>query len=395
MNACARRRGGRHQRAGSMRRSGVRRQDGEPKQEFVYEAPGSAVRVRMDFGVVDRLASEALRGLGALPRRGMEVGGLLLGSAGQAGRVVEVAIGDFVAFPCEHLYGPSFQLSPRDREAFAELAASWAAAPGRPLYPVGFFRSHTRGGLELTPEDVEVLDAWLPQPHAVCLLIRPNATGPGEAALFFRDQGVFRPGPPSATFPFRRRELGGGAPPRRAPSAETRPAAEEPPRREPARVETWIHSPAPQPRWFLSSGGWLLVLALLAFLLVGVVIGVQLAGVLRPPSAPAASGDPFALGLSAVQVGGAIHLRWNPQAPALAACRSASLVIRDGPNTRIIDLRREDLARGALIYQHSSPAVAFRMEAILSPANTVSESVDLRLMPPAASPGAAGPDPLK
>lgn len=387
--------GGRLDRAGSMRRSSARQQQGEPKQAFVYEAPEAGIRVRMGFGIVDRLASEALRGLGALPRRGMEVGGLLLGSAAQTGAAMEVAVDDFVAFPCEHLYGPNFQLSPKDREAFAELVASWAPAPGRPLYPVGIYRSHTRGGLELTPEDIELLDAWLPQPHAVCLLIRPLATGPAEAAFFFREQGIFRPGPPPETLPFRRRELGGGEPPRRMAPAVAPREAEEPPPEPPAHVETWIHSPAPQGVSFRTSGGWLIVLALVAFLLVGVVIGVQVAGIVRAPSSPAAPGDPFALGLSAVQIGGSIHLRWNPQAPALAACRNASLVIRDGPNTKIIDLRREDLARGSLIYQHSSPAVSFRMEAILSPANTVSESIDLRLMPPEASPGTAEPDPLK
>ncbi len=370
------------------------KQQKEEKREFVYEAPGSAIRVRMELGVVDRLASEALRGLSALPRRGMEIGGLLLGSAEQTGAGVEVVISDFVAFPCEHLYGPNFQLSPKDREAFAELVASWAPAPGRPLHPVGFYRSHTRGGLELTPEDVELLDALMPQPHALCLLIRPLPLGPGEAALFFRLQGAFRPGPPLTTFPFRRRELGGGEPARRPVPAVARPGAGEPQPEASAAGETPIDSP-PQGVSFRTAGGWLLVLALLAFLLVGVVIGVQLAGLIRAPAPPAASGDPFALGLSAVQVGGAIHLRWNPQAPALAACRSASLVIRDGPNTRMIDLRREDLARGALIYQNASPTVSFRLEAILSPANSVSESIDLRLMPPAGSPGAEPPDPLK
>ncbi|MGB9611411.1 MAG: hypothetical protein ACPL7M_10615, partial [Bryobacteraceae bacterium] len=65
------------------------------------------------------------------------------------------------------------------------------------------------------------------------------------------------------------------------------------------------------------------------------------------------------------------------------------------PNTKMIHLRKEDLARGALIYQYMNPAVSFRMEAILSPANTVSESLELRLMPPEGGSGAEAPDPVK
>ena len=101
--------------------------------------------------------------------------------------------------------------------------------------------------------------------------------------------------------------------------------------------------------------------------------------------------DPFTLGLSAVQFGEAIHFRWNPQAPALLACRSASLTIRDGPNTKIIELGKEDMARGALIYRNASPDVHFRLEAVFSPGNTLSESIQLRLLPPAGGP--ASPEP--
>ncbi|MCS7043692.1 MAG: hypothetical protein NZR01_12975 [Bryobacteraceae bacterium] len=378
-----------------MRKSTGRQQEGL-RQAYLHKAPGAGCCVRIDFGVVDRLAAEALRGLSALPRRGMEVGGLLLGRVEQADGEALVVIEDAVGFPCEHLYGPNFQLSPRDRETFAEMVASWAPGPGRPVHLVGFYRSHTRGDLELTPEDIELLDTWLPHPHGVFLLLRPHATRPAEAAFFFREDGAFRAGPPAVRFPFRRRELGGGAPPRRQASGgsgqeENRPGPGAPA----APLETRTHSPAPQAAPSRAAGGWLLVLALLAFLLVGVVIGVQVAGLIHQPSRAPESGDPFALGLSAVQVGSEIHLRWNPQAPALSACKSASLVIRDGPTTRMIDLRREDVARGALVYRHSSHNVSFRMEAILSPGNSVAESIELRLMPPEGSPGAEGADPLK
>jgi len=371
------------------------------RRAFIHEAPEAGLRIWFDFGVVDRIASDVLRGLSALPRRGIEVGGLLLGTVETARRPALVRIEDYVPFPCEHLYGPNFHLSPKDKEAFAELVSSWSPAPGRPIHCVGFYRSHTRGDLELTAEDIEVLDAWLPHPHAVCLILRPYATRPAEAAFWFRRQGSFQPGPPASTFPFRRRELGGGTPQKAAPASAPEPVpAVEPDPAPAASVETWLHTPAPAPASAPSRApaAWLWIPALLAFLLVGVVIGVQLPGHLRQPASAAPPADPFALGLSAVQFGNAIHLRWNPQAPAIAACRNASLIIRDGPNLKIIDLRKEDLARGALIYRYASPAVNFRMEAMVSPANTVSESIDLRLLPPAepgAAPAAGAPEPEK
>lgn len=375
----------------------------EPNEAFLYEALDSGLRVRLAFSVVDRVVSEALRGLSVLPRRGLEVGGLLLGSAASSGGVVEICVDEVAAISCEHLYGPNFRLSPRDREGFAALLSSWAPSPGRRIHPVGLYRSHTRGDLELTAEDIELLDTWLPQPHALCLLIRPSLTRPAEAAFFSRRQGVFQPGPPSSTFLLRRPEPGPGSSPWRREAASQEPPAParspQPPDAQaearPAPAETPIQArPAPGGAGRVV-GSWLLVLLLVTFLMVGMVIGVQLALVLRTPDDSAATTEPYALGLSALQVGEAIHLRWKPQAPALAACRSASLIIRDGPNTKILDLRKEDLARGALIYRHSSSTVSFRMEAILSPANTVSETIDLRLMPVDGPPGADSTDPLQ
>jgi hypothetical protein len=374
---------------------------------FVYESRTPKLRVELDYGVVDKLASEALRGLGALPRRGIEVGGLLLGRADSLRVPGAVRIEDCVPFACEHLYGPNFQLSPKDREAFAQLADSWFHTRNPSLYAVGIYRSHTRGELELTQEDVELLDACFPQAHAVCLLVRPFAMRAGEAAFFLRRGGAFHPGPPAQTFPFRRKELGGGATPRGA-SATTPDRAPQPlppvakdatpqpfpgESGDPGVVETLLadESAEPAPPYARRHGGWLWFASLVVFLLAGVLVGVQLAGGWRQPAAPAPSGDPFTLGLSAVQFGEAIHFRWNSQAPALLACRSASLTIRDGANTKIIELGKEDVARGALIYRNASPDVHFRLEAVFSPGNTLSESIQLRLLPPAAGP--ASPEP--
>jgi len=366
---------------------------------YLYEGLLPQAQIWIDFLVVDRIAAEALRGLSALPRRGIEVGGILLGRTDGGTAPAVVRITDCVPFDCEHLFGPNFQLSPKDREALAELLAGLNGKGAR-LQAVGLYRTHTRGDLELTAEDVELLDAFFPGTQAVCLVVRPYAVRPADAAFFLRGAGGFRPGPPPATFVFRRKEMGGGATPRgaAAPAAEApssppqpssaAPSAEPPP----AAFESELPAPepAPAPR---ASYTWLWVAALFTFLLAGVAIGVQIAGGLSRP-APPPPADPYALGLSALQFGDAIHFRWNPRAPALEACQSASLVIRDGDNTKIIELRKEDISRGALIYRNASPDVRFRVEAVLSPGNVLSESLQVRLLPqpePVGRPAPANP----
>lgn len=358
------------------------------QQGFLYESLHPKARIWLNFGVVDRIASEALRGLGALPRRGIEIGGVLLGRVAAGASAATIQIEDAVPFECEHLYGPNFHLSPKDREALSELLSGMNAKRSRPLAAVGLYRSHTRGDLELTADDVEVLDAFFPGAHALCLMVRPFATKPAEGSFFIRTSGRFRPGPPASTFVFRRKEMGGGATPRggAAPAAAPNGEPAEAPAADAASavIETELaeaESPVPASAPAHSSYTWLWVMALIIFLLAGVAIGVQVAGGLFQPAPPPPAADPFALGLSALQFGDAIHFRWNPKAPALEACQSASLIIRDGDNTKILDLRKEDLARGALIYRYVSPDVHFRMEAILSPSNLVSESLQLRLLP--------------
>jgi hypothetical protein len=363
---------------------------------FLYQSRQPKAGVWLDFSVVDRIASEALRGFSALPRRGMEVGGVLLGRVSGAQAEPNILIEDCLPFDCEHLYGPNFVLSPRDREALAEVLAGVNGRRGRPLQALGLYRTHTRGDVELTAEDVELLDAFFPGAHAVCLIVRPYAMRPAEAGFFLRSEGAFRAGPPESTFVFRRKEMGGGATPRgTVAGAAPEPVSEPPAAPAPAPMETELpkDEPAAPPR---PSYTWLWAAALVTFLLAGVAIGFQIAGAYSRATPPPQPADPYALGLSALQFGETIHFRWNPAAPALQACRAASLVIRDGDNTKIIELRKEDIARGALIYRNASPDVHFRLEAVLSPGNVLSESLQVRLMPGASPPAEPpAPDPLQ
>ena len=72
----------------------------------------------MEFGlstdICELLRAEAFAGLKAL-RRGVEVGGLLTQRIGAGSTAM---VNGFEPIPCEHLYGPSYRLSPLDYENF-------------------------------------------------------------------------------------------------------------------------------------------------------------------------------------------------------------------------------------------------------------------------------------
>src|SRR5690348_7637215 len=80
---------------------------------YLWEVPGKPVSIQLHFDVIDRLTPEILRGLGALKRRGAEVGGLLLGRT-EPGSPRKITIEDFEPVPTEYLTGPSYNLSARD-----------------------------------------------------------------------------------------------------------------------------------------------------------------------------------------------------------------------------------------------------------------------------------------
>jgi len=372
---------------------------------YLWEAPGKSVSVYLDFEVVDRLGFDIMRGFGAVPRRGAEVGGILLGSAEVSGRPV-IRIEDYVAVPCEHMRGPSYILSENDLNAFGDVLALWMPAPDKRIYAVGYYRSNTRESLQLAPEDLEILDTRFAGMTAICLMVKPYATRVSEAAIFVREAAGFSSVPAGEVFPFRRRELGGGKPARRPRGAETpdpeleaaatgyalseeAPAAvrarvpEEPaapavapPVREPEIPADW---PPPAKRSGFR-GGLVWIPLSFIFLLLGVVLGFQIALSYRSVPPAAQTSDPYLLDLTVVQFGDNLHLKWNTEAAALREARRGLLHIQDGDNSKIVELKPEDLGRGGVLYRNATNDVRFRLEVFPRERNSVAETLELRLL---------------
>src|SRR5688572_14182660 len=99
---------------------------------FVWEVPGKPISIQLRFDVIDRLTPEMMRGLGALKRRGAEVGGLLLGRP-EPGIQQKVTIEDFEPIPTEYLTGPSYNLSQNDLAVLEAAIERRESDPSSPL----------------------------------------------------------------------------------------------------------------------------------------------------------------------------------------------------------------------------------------------------------------------
>lgn len=334
---------------------------------YVWEVPGKSVSVHIHLDVVDRLVADVMRAFAAVPKRGAEVGGILLGAIEPAGEhgTNENGSGDIIRIddfePVETKYksGPSYLLSDEECADFRDACDHWQPGEARPLYAVGYYRSHTRDGLSLAPADLALLDEFFPSPAHLALLIKPYGSKPSLAGFFFREEGVF-PNSTALEFPFRRRELS----PKEAPPAR---ASVSPRRPETPRMSARPRSGAPRSTvWILS----------FVFLLFGVALGLMVA-LARSSSAPAGDAQDFSLGLSvSPSDDDNLSVRWDRDAAAIRAANRGVLEIDDGTYTKSVDLDPAQLKNGNIIYRNSSGNVRFRLTVYPEARVTVTETMD-------------------
>jgi len=362
---------------------------------YVWQVPGKPVLVHLHLDVVDRLLSDVMRGFGAVPKRGAEVGGVLIGTI-ERGDPSIVRIEDFEAVECSYKRGPSYLFTDEDGTAFQKACRRWKPDGSRRAYAVGFFRSHTRDGMSLAPEDVELLDEYFSSPTHVALLIKPYGTKVSLAGFFIRENGTF-PEVTPLEFPFRRRELAGDeAPPHRS-MVERRPrerGAADTPSEEPTRTETTpepmggtlfgvpldalLDSPEPADlvtlpsKSRLKSAIW--VPLSFVFLLFGVALGMMIA--LTRGVGPRADGQDFSLGLTVTKAEDDLSVKWDRQAPAIRSAQHGVLEIEDGGYTKPVELDTVQLQSGSIIYRNSSNSVRFRLVVYPRAKVSVTETLD-------------------
>src|SRR5215475_2001886 len=164
----------------------------------VWEVPGKPVSVRLTLDVVSRLGLAVREGFKAIPRRGLETGGILMGTRRKENGQVVLEIDEFEAVESEHAAGPSYLLSEADRR----LLEMRIAAASKNSSIVGFYRSHTRSGFALTVEDDYLYSTYFRKSSDVFLLIKSNEGAPPTGGFIIREGGRVLAHTPYAVFQF-------------------------------------------------------------------------------------------------------------------------------------------------------------------------------------------------
>src|SRR5215471_12073513 len=170
-----------------------------PSSFFLWEVPQKPVAVRIPYELIDRLEREAVESFRSVTSKGSEIGGLLIGGV-TAGSPLLVSIDDYQLIECEYSRGPLYRLNQADLTKF-QRAIEQRIAAGAGI--AGFFRTHTRKGISLDPDDLAVLDAAFREPHHIALLVRPFATKASAAGIFIREAGKIASEASYLEFPFR------------------------------------------------------------------------------------------------------------------------------------------------------------------------------------------------
>ncbi|MCC6539425.1 MAG: hypothetical protein IT162_17875 [Bryobacterales bacterium] len=400
----------------------------ETNSEFyTWEIAGRPVAVKLSLSFVDRLLQEVMRGFGAMPRRGVEMGGILLGSVDRSSGRPVVIVEDYEPVPCQHSRGATYQLSGDELDRFKITLEKWSPGESKQTYAVGYYRSHTREGLSLADEDVELFNQFFPSPEEICLVVKPFATRVSQAGIFFRENGNIRAQSSYQEFPFRRRELSGATGPAVRPSVAARAAAaaaatsvphhpSEQAARGPLPVahETSLPQPAPPefsargpmaasavPTFGMTAGAdpgvapaereatagsrfkskWVWLPLSIVFLILGTVLGLQIAMSVRNSLPASLRPDPYSLHLTVTPSGGdSLHVRWNRDAAPIHDQAKGSLVINDGGAQKIVALDADQLRNGSVVYRRASNDVRFRLEVQTAERVSVAESMDFKVL---------------
>jgi len=308
--------------------------------------------------VVSRLGLAVWEGFKAMPRRGLETGGLLIGTRRDSGSQVVVEISDFEAVESEHAAGPSYLLSEPDRRLLESRIAAHGTS-GRKPHVVGFYRSHTRSRFGITLEDKYVFSNYFRKSSDVFLLIRSNGNAPPTGGFLIREGSKILSETPYLQFTF-------GAEFALRAAREVSPALPPPAPVPAGPTQTVVTAAHPTAR--------LAALRPVIFASAGAVIlaaGVSFAIWRRPPAA-VSDGIGAQLALRISNSSGGLRLTWNHRVSQQAS--HAILWIRDGELEHKVELDPKQLNEGSIAYWPRTSDVDFRLQ-LVGPGGPVTESV--------------------
>ncbi|MGH9667518.1 MAG: hypothetical protein ACRD9L_24105 [Bryobacteraceae bacterium] len=305
-----------------------------------WSVPESPLSIDYPASLLRQIHTYVLDGFQRLSRGGMEVGGVLFGSR-EAGRITLQA---WRPMSCEYARGPCFVLSDADKSDLKKLLAACARDPQlRDLEPLGWFASHTRGGLTLLAPDRELYQECFPESWQVTLLLHPQRDAATRAGFFVRepDGGVQDTARREFDIVQEDAEPGRGHRERRETASRVRSAGIDTAEPElPAAGETGRRFP------------WVRIIVILAVL---AAAGAAAAYYLRPSPAP----SPFSF--DAVDANGQLRIHWDQSAKAVREAVRGVLEVKDGAKTERFDLDAAHVRNGSITYGRQSEDVEMRL----------------------------------
>ena len=362
---------------------------------YHWEETERGIRIYMHSRMADRLQTEVSRAAASGPDGGTEVGGILLGRLEEERGKTILFIDDFVSVQCSHRDSPRYNLSEEDtphlEAALLRAALAGCDSPAAPSI-LGYYRSHLRDGLSLSPTDLLLIDSYFQSPASVFLVVKTVAhTQACTAGFFFWEDGRVEP-------EFSSLEVALGRTQAIEPSSP--PAAVELPDLDASLddglpedlTELFGKSPSPQPddvpapqpppsaRTPRILRGLLLRAATIVIASAALVISV-VTYLSAPPREAAASrpAAPSTLGLRVERNPPDLLVSWNRYAREIVAARRATLSIRDGKATHSLNLNTAQLAAGSYLYTAASDDVQIRLEVYAPDDGSIAQSVRVSL----------------
>ena len=332
----------------------------------IWQVPQCPYQIDYDVETMQRIGREVSDGFRALPYGGLEVGGLLLGTV-ENRNVVRITGHEPVA--CAHANGPSFLLTDEEKLAMLARVKYYAEQDGSKKV-VGWYHSHTRSALSMTPEDMAIHYKLFPEAWHVALVLQPVGSGGVKGGFFFREAGgaAIRT---SASYKEFTVEAAGGADPllgrpmavRRSfgesAGGGTAAATARTPSTEVARTNSITPVTAPRTHTAtapLSRSRWPVwaALALMFVLAIGAV--VYLRNYYAPKQKPAAAGF---LKVEAFNKAGNLMIAWDPK--TLGSAKQGQLDIQDGSIQARLVLDERTLMTGSVSYAYKSDVTGYHL----------------------------------
>jgi hypothetical protein len=294
-------------------------------------------------GAGETLRSDAVEALRSLPRRGLEIGGILLGRAGNS-----FLISGLRSIESEHLYGPGYKQSERDRTVFEatmeELRRAPAEQPGSEHAPIGLFRTYTREGGTADARDAEAFQRYFARSDAVFLLVAPKLNGRAAVSCCYWDK--------RSLIPFNFVGVPDVAPAGVQPVAMTR--------RKAAKAGRWASE--------VAAAG---IAALIVFGAVSLMSHEPSSGGVKA----AASLKKSALGVRVEASPEGAEVLWNEKSDAIRQAVGALLSVEDGGNRTDLPLSLSELYTGKVLYGAAGKEARFVLTIYAADGAETKESV--------------------